>query len=169
MSDQPRATCPVCHGAGMSPCSACGGLGRDCRVCGGTGFVSCRRCAGTVRFSSSGHVAEAHVEGDNHSEVASVLRSLLPSASAAQRRPRPRLPARVEKQIYQEAGSRCSFCPEHIIAALEVHHIDGNPRNNAASNLLLVCASCHAKVTAGVIPLERVVARKQQLQAELAE
>jgi 5-methylcytosine-specific restriction endonuclease McrA len=121
-----------------------------------------------VRVSESGRVVEAHVEGDDHNEVASVLRSLLPSA-AAQGRRRPRLPTRVEKEVYQQAGSHCSFCSEHAVAALQVHHIDGNTCNNAVDNLLVLCASCHAKVTAGVIPLERVVARKQQLQAELTE
>ena len=27
-----------------------------------------------------------------------------------------------------------------------IHHIDGNPRNNKISNLVLLCPNCHSKV-----------------------
>ena len=57
----------------------------------------------------------------------------------------------VEKRVFQEASSRCSFCSEAEVSSLEIHHIDGNPSNNAIENLLLVCASCHSKITARVI------------------
>ena len=72
-----------------------------------------------------------------------------------------RLPKALEKRIFQEAGSKCVFCPESDVVILEVHHIDGNPANNAFENLLLVCPTCHAKV--GGMSLESVRLKKRQL------
>jgi hypothetical protein len=62
-----------------------------------------------------------------------------------------RIPRTVEKRVFQEAGSRCPFCSETEIASLEIHHIDTDPANNRFENLLLVCATCHSKITAGII------------------
>jgi 5-methylcytosine-specific restriction endonuclease McrA len=76
---------------------------------------------------------------------------------------RTRLPKALEKRIYQEAGSKCVFCPESDVVTLQVHHIDNDPANNAFENLLLVCATCHAKVTGGVMSLESVRLKKRQL------
>jgi 5-methylcytosine-specific restriction endonuclease McrA len=77
---------------------------------------------------------------------------------------RPKRPARTEKQVWQEAGSRCVFCPERDVSALQVHHIDSNPTNNAFENLILACATCHAKITAGVFSEAEVITRKRELQ-----
>lgn len=59
-----------------------------------------------------------------------------------------------EKLIYQQAGSRCSFCGFGEIAALDIHHItyrsDNGPDDPA--NLILVCKNCHARVHSGAIP-----------------
>jgi HNH endonuclease len=79
---------------------------------------------------------------------------------------RPKRPARTEKQVYQEAGSRCVFCPERDVSALQVHHINSDRTNNAFDNLILVCATCHAKITAGVIPESEVITKKRQLRFE---
>ena len=80
------------------------------------------------------------------------------------RKNRPRLPSRLEKQIYQEANSRCGFCPEHEIASLQVHHLDGDPSNNTPGNLLLVCATCHTKITGGVISEADARTKKRELE-----
>ena len=74
-----------------------------------------------------------------------------------------RLPKRLEKRVYQEAGSKCVFCPEFEVEALQVHHIDDDPANNAFENLLLVCATCHTKITGGVMSPESVWLKKRQL------
>jgi hypothetical protein len=70
----------------------------------------------------------------------------------------------VEKRIFQEAQSRCVFCPESEVASLQIHHMDGDPSNNQASNLGLVCASCHTKITAAIISEADVRLRKRQLE-----
>jgi hypothetical protein len=52
------------------------------------------------------------------------------------------------------------------VSALQVHHIDCDRTNNAFENLILVCATCHTKITAGVIAEAQVVTRKRQLKFE---
>jgi 5-methylcytosine-specific restriction endonuclease McrA len=39
--------------------------------------------------------------------------------------------------------------------ALEVHHIDGNRRNNKQENLVVLCCNCHRLVTRGVVVLRQ--------------
>lgn len=55
------------------------------------------------------------------------------------------------KRVYQEAASCCAFCNQADVAALEIHHLDDNPANNTLDNLLLVCSTCHSKITHGTI------------------
>jgi len=45
---------------------------------------------------------------------------------------------------------RCHDCTQagRVTLANEVHHIDGNPRNNALDNLMPLCKSCHSRRTA---------------------
>ena len=64
---------------------------------------------------------------------------------------RTKIPTMILKQVFQEAVSCCSFCDESSVAALEIHHLDEDPSNNTLENLLLVCATCHSKITHGVI------------------
>jgi len=70
----------------------------------------------------------------------------------------------VEKRVFQQAISHCVFCPEADVASLQVHHIDGDPSHNAIENLLLVCANCHTKITAGVLSEADVRLKKRQLE-----
>lgn len=74
-----------------------------------------------------------------------------------------KIPKVLEKRVFQEASSRCPFCFEAEVASLEIHHIDGNPSNNVLENLLLVCVSCHSKITAGVITASEVRDMKAHL------
>jgi HNH endonuclease len=68
------------------------------------------------------------------------------------------IPKQTEKLIYQEASSRCSFCPEDHIPLLDIHHIvpraDGG--SNDPSNLILVCKNCHARIDSGAISSDEV-------------
>ncbi|MEY2520545.1 MAG: hypothetical protein QOF24_2304 [Verrucomicrobiota bacterium] len=89
-----------------------------------------------------------------------------PKSRVANQAARPRRPARTDKLVWQEAGARCVFCPERDVAALQVHHIDSDRTNNAFDNLILVCATCHTKITAGVISESEVITRKRQLKFE---
>lgn len=40
---------------------------------------------------------------------------------------------------------QCQFCGRSDVR-LDVHHIDHNRKNNSADNLMILCASCHAKM-----------------------
>jgi hypothetical protein len=71
------------------------------------------------------------------------------------------IPKPVEKRAYQETGSACAFCREKEIASLQVHHIDGDSTNNQLENLLVVCGTCHGKITGGVISQADVVFQKR--------
>ncbi len=73
------------------------------------------------------------------------------------------IPKLVEKTIYQESDSSCSFCQEKQVASLEVHHIDSNPSNNDARNLIVVCGNCHSKITKGIISETDVATKKMEL------
>jgi hypothetical protein len=70
----------------------------------------------------------------------------------------------LEKRVFQQAGAVCAFCPEHEIASLQVHHIDGDPSNNILDNLLVVCATCHTKITGYVISEADVRAKKREVE-----
>ena len=80
-------------------------------------------------------------------------------------RRRPSIPKATEKRVYQQAHSQCPFCDESEVTALQIHHIDGDPSNNDFDNLILTCASCHAKITAGLIFKQKVVQTKLALPA----
>lgn len=45
---------------------------------------------------------------------------------------------------------RCADCARlgRVTLATEVHHLDGNPRNNHDDNLLSLCKPCHSRRTA---------------------
>jgi hypothetical protein len=75
-----------------------------------------------------------------------------------------KLPRTLEKRVFQEANSKCGFCPEPEIASLQLHHIDSDPSNNVIENLFLVCASCHTKITAGIISEADVRTKKREIQ-----
>ena len=85
------------------------------------------------------------------------------SQHGTNRKKRVKVPKAIEKRVFQEAGSKCSFCSELEIVCLQVHHIDGDPANNVLHNLLLVCATCHTKITAGIISEKQTRAKKTQL------
>jgi len=58
------------------------------------------------------------------------------------------------QRLYQRSGARCEGsklgldCTVRLTEDLEppIHHIDGDPRNNEISNLVLLCPNCHSKV-----------------------
>lgn len=56
----------------------------------------------------------------------------------------------VRDYLLEKANYRCSLCGWHEInpttnlVPLEVHHIDGNYKNNSYENLQVLCPNCHA-------------------------
>lgn len=77
---------------------------------------------------------------------------------------RKKLPTMLVKKVFQEAISCCAFCNESDVTALEIHHIDEDHNHNELENLLLVCSSCHSKITYGDISLSDVVLQKRIIQ-----
>ena len=72
------------------------------------------------------------------------------------------LPKRLEKEVYQQFGSRCPFCDERDVATLQIHHIEPHAivQEHKADNLLLTCANCHQKIEDGRISLRDVLYAK---------
>lgn len=66
-------------------------------------------------------------------------------------------PAKTRAILQQEIGSQCPFCRNEDAAHFVVHHIDGNPAKNDLKNLLMVCPTCHSKITKGDISSVEVV------------
>lgn len=76
--------------------------------------------------------------------------------SAIRRNPTHKLKAR----LIQETGGSCAFCEFNDAGHLEFHHIDSDRSNTVIENLIAVCPTCHAKITASEIPLSAVKMRK---------
>jgi hypothetical protein len=78
---------------------------------------------------------------------------------------RPAIPKKIEKRIFQEAKSKCPFCGEDDVNTLVIHHIHAYSKggNNEEDNLILVCSSCHSKISNGSISQAKVLATKEDL------
>ena len=58
------------------------------------------------------------------------------------------------RELNQRSGARCEGykvgldCVAKLIGDVEplIHHLDGDPRNNDMSNLVLLCPKCHSSV-----------------------
>lgn len=54
---------------------------------------------------------------------------------------------KIRAELQKEIGSICPFCESDDVGHFEIHHIDENPSNNEIGNLLLLCPTCHSKIT----------------------
>ena len=72
------------------------------------------------------------------------------------------IPKRIEKRLYQDVGSRCPLCHEDDVAKLTMHHIApyAESRKHDAEEMIVLCANCHAKASAGEITPEALYAAK---------
>jgi hypothetical protein len=68
-----------------------------------------------------------------------------------------------QKQLLQEADSRCPFCGDRDVSTFEFHHIDGDSSNNDLNNLIVACSSCHTRITKGIFSEADVSTKKQEL------
>lgn len=75
---------------------------------------------------------------------------------------------KVRAVLQKEVESVCPFCNNDDVGHFEIHHIDGNPSNNEYTNLILICPTCHSKITkedistGEVIKLKKDLSRKQE-------
>jgi hypothetical protein len=58
--------------------------------------------------------------------------------------------------LQKEIHSVCPFCANEDVDHFQTHHIDENPENGEFENLLMVCPTCHSKITKGDIPQSEV-------------
>jgi hypothetical protein len=57
-----------------------------------------------------------------------------------------RIPAKVEEQLLFQSDHTCCVCRTKG-KDVQIHHIDGEPGNNVAENLAVVCLDCHSLVS----------------------
>ncbi len=64
---------------------------------------------------------------------------------------------KVRSLLQKEVNSSCPFCNNQDVGHFQIHHIDENPSNNEMSNLILLCPTCHSKITKGDISKQEVI------------
>lgn len=80
-----------------------------------------------------------------------------------------KIPRRIEKELYQEANSRCMACGLDEVCVLTVHHIipySENPRHDP-SDMLVLCSNCHAKADRGEISQKTLYDYKRRLRTNI--
>ncbi|MBK8872390.1 MAG: HNH endonuclease [Bacteroidetes bacterium] len=70
------------------------------------------------------------------------------------------IPYKIKAILQKEIGSVCPFCTNKDVEHFEIHHIDENPEKNELSNLIMLCPTCHSKITKGDISLQTVIETK---------
>jgi len=78
---------------------------------------------------------------------------------------RKQVTGKLRLEIFQEAFATCPFCGLEKIGSLQVHHIDGNPKNDTPDNLIAACGSCHDQITKGFKSEADVITAKRMLRA----
>ena len=73
------------------------------------------------------------------------------------------IPAKVKALLQQEINSSCPLCPNDDVGHFQIHHIDDDPQNNEMGNLLMLCPTCHSKITKGDISRDTVIELKVRL------
>jgi len=68
---------------------------------------------------------------------------------------------KVRAILQQEINSKCPFCSSTDVGHFEIHHIDENRNNHKIENLLLLCPTCHSKITKKDILIDEVLKMKQ--------
>jgi hypothetical protein len=78
---------------------------------------------------------------------------------------RPDIPRPLARAVKVEAGHRCAIPTCRATSGLQIHHIIewAEVREHTFENLILLCANCHARVTAGEIDRRSVTVYKANL------
>ena len=67
------------------------------------------------------------------------------------------------KLAYRTYAPKCAVCGETDLDMLEVHHIDGNRKNNDIDNLIILCANHHAKVHRGGMKITEAIKGNREI------
>lgn len=81
----------------------------------------------------------------------------------ANKKIRAQIPGKTKALLQKEISSKCPFCPSEDVDHFQIHHIDENKMNNQYDNLLMLCPTCHSKITKKNISFEQVISVKQKL------
>lgn len=89
----------------------------------------------------------------------------------SEKKRRPKIPQenKVRADLQKEIGSICPFCDSEDVGHFQIHHINENPSDNEIVNLLLLCPTCHSKITKGDITQTQVLQAKIKLNSEALE
>lgn len=73
------------------------------------------------------------------------------------------IPQKTKALLQKEINSQCPFCKNEDVDHFQIHHIDEEPTNNDFINLLMLCPTCHSKITKGDIKVNDVIQLKSNL------
>lgn len=72
---------------------------------------------------------------------------------------------KIRAELQKEVNSSCPFCDNQDVGHFQIHHIDEDPSNNEYINLILICPTCHSKITKGDISKQDVIDKKLNLKS----
>ena len=78
-------------------------------------------------------------------------------------KPRKKPSQRMRALLQKEIDSCCPFCGSQEVDTFEVHHMNDNPEDDRLDNEIMVCPTCHSKITVGTIPRNDVYRKKYEL------
>jgi hypothetical protein len=58
---------------------------------------------------------------------------------------------------------QCAICEYDVVEALQVHHIDGNRKNNDFNNLIVLCPTHHVEAHLNMINEDEMVLKRDNL------
>ncbi|WP_407556499.1 HNH endonuclease signature motif containing protein [Winogradskyella sp. 4-2091] len=70
---------------------------------------------------------------------------------------------KVKAELQKEINSSCPFCDNTDVGHFQIHHVDEDPSNNSIDNLLLLCPTCHSKITKEDISKQTVINTKRNI------
>ena len=54
-----------------------------------------------------------------------------------------------ETNVLKRDDNKCQICFDNL--KLQIHHLDGDKKNNKINNLITLCYECHRKLHAGIL------------------
>ena len=86
-------------------------------------------------------------------DIGQGMRELLSGGEVKKKTGRTPVPSKLKREKMLKPR-KCKWCRKH--PAQELHHIDGNPRNNKPDNLIALCGTCHIRASRGEITKEQL-------------